>query len=1139
MALGLKRIKAKGNTVEKISKTGSFEYIIEAGLIRLSEGTCGFLGIDAHEIRVESFFKMVCVEYKEVVKSLFKRGNKGKKRFKFKVKLEKSDTGDIIFLRIITGKITKEGIIYGTVQDVGRDKECEEELNPKTSKLKLINEFVSNLKDVTSLRQMIRLLLNGLMDNVKAELVLFASYNYEYKSLSLTDYQLGTKQRTIIPEKFLKRQYYIDDEIYNEFVSDSFCTSNSICDISCGIIGSDIVRFFENMLGVGRYIRVPFILYNKLIGVIFLSFKNKLSFSEDDDIVILMVNISISRFEGHILEDVLRTAKDKQISMISNISDIVVIVDNNLTIKYVSPNFIKLFGWSIEVVYGLLSLNLVYPDDMSVVKSLFSEAMSSGEVVECRECRFFCKDGSYKWVNIKVMGDDNDSSVSGFRVYFSDITELKKTETELHMFRLCAEKSPEAVFITNLDGEISYVNEAFSEIYGYESGDAVGNTPRILKSGLYPSKMYLTFWDALLSKESVEGEMINKRKDGRLITVDAINAPILDNNSNIIGFLGLHRDITQRKKEEEELRVSETILCKTFVTIPDAFGISRLKDGIITVVNKGFCDSLGYQEAEIIGKSTVQIGLWESNDVRKELVVGLENLGMVQNKPVKYVDRGGNVKTGLFSGTIIPLDNEPHIMFIIRDMENMLSVREALGQSEERFRQVAEIAGEWIWEVDVHGMFTYSSPNVRELLGYKAEEIVNQSVICDFFVSEHRAKYRREIRDFFKNNKGIYRNQYEFRSKDGRTVTLEVRGKPIVNEEGNLFGYRGTSKDITERLRFIKNLRTFSSAVERCPVSMMVLDTSGIIEYVNKKFIDTMGYLFEEIVGHSIHTLCPEEPEHKTFEQLRNTIVSGRNWFGEVLSKKKNGELYRENIMIIPIFDEGGNVIRFVASEEDLNEKKEFTKKILDTVIETEERERLRYSSELHDGIGPILSTINLYFQMLTESAYDEEQRNLMVSKTQGCINEAIRSIKEISLNLSPSVICHHGIVSGIQSFTNRLNDTGRLVIHFDSNIKIRFEKKLEISVYRIVTELINNTLKYSGASDAWINIDENGSDISIKYEDNGCGFDYEKTMRSRKGLGLLNINQRISSLGGKIDVITSNDMGFKMEAIIPIGALN
>jgi PAS domain S-box-containing protein len=124
---------------------------------------------------------------------------------------------------------------------------------------------------------------------------------------------------------------------------------------------------------------------------------------------------------------------------------------------------------------------------------------------------------------------------------------------ESRKFRLGLERSADAVFMTDIEGTIVYANPSFEKVYGFPLDEVIGANPRLIKSGVIPQEQYKHFWETLLNKGTISGEIINKTKDGRLIPIEGTNSPILDENGNILGFLAIHSDITTRKEYEESL----------------------------------------------------------------------------------------------------------------------------------------------------------------------------------------------------------------------------------------------------------------------------------------------------------------------------------------------------------------------------------------------------------------------------------------------------------------------------------------------------------------------------------------------------------------------------------------------------------
>ncbi len=169
--------------------------------------------------------------------------------------------------------------------------------------------------------------------------------------------------------------------------------------------------------------------------------------------------------------------------------------------------------------------------------------------------------------------------LEGALTVFIDITARQRLEMDLSKFKLGIERSSDAFFLTDIDGVITYVNSAFEEIYGFSQAEAVGKTPRILKSGLISAEHYQYFWETLLDGGTVTGEIVNRTKDGRLVHIAGNNNPILDEAGKIIGFLSIHRDITAQKQantERERLLSEVQRLAGIVRNQPDFIGIGSL-----------------------------------------------------------------------------------------------------------------------------------------------------------------------------------------------------------------------------------------------------------------------------------------------------------------------------------------------------------------------------------------------------------------------------------------------------------------------------------------------------------------------------------------------------------------------------------
>ena len=207
-------------------------------------------------------------------------------------------------------------------------------------------------------------------------------------------------------------------------------------------------------------------------------------------------------------------------------------------------------------------------------------------------------------------------------------------------------------------------------------------------------------------------------------------------------------------------------------------------------------------------------------------------------------------------------------------------------------------------------------------------------------------------------------------------------------------------------------------------------------------------------------------------------------------------------------------------------------RRILNTVLRTEEKERQRFSKDLHDGLGPLLSSAKMSVSALN-SADMSEQNKEIIRNVNYVVDEAIRSLREISANLSPHVLNDFGLSRAISNFINKL-PRGEMRIVFETKLKNeRFDTDIEVILYRVVCELINNSLKHSGAARVDLSLHYQQGQIRIRYKDNGCGFDPDKV--GQKGMGISNIFSRISSLKGEVSIDSSPGAGMRAAVDIHI----
>jgi len=191
-------------------------------------------------------------------------------------------------------------------------------------------------------------------------------------------------------------------------------------------------------------------------------------------------------------------------------------------------------------------------------------------------------------------------------------------------------------------------------------------------------------------------------------------------------------------------------------------------------------------------------------------------------------------------------------------------------------------------------------------------------------------------------------------------------------------------------------------------------------------------------------------------------------------------------------------------------------RRVLNAIISTEESERKRFAKDLHDGLGPLLSTIKMSLSALSAKVTDDAGKEVLANTTI-VVNESLAAIKEISNNISPHVLTNLGVASAISTFTAKVNSTKEVLIDFKTNMEgIRFDNEKEVVLYRAACELINNAIKHSGASKIDIDLSRHEKIITLQYLDNGRGFDTSLLASEEPvGMGLPNIETRVRSVDG------------------------
>lgn len=467
-----------------------------------------------------------------------------------------------------------------------------------------------------------------------------------------------------------------------------------------------------------------------------------------------------------------------------------------------------------------------------------------------------------------------------------------------------------------------------------------------------------------------------------------------------------------------------------------------------------------------------------------------------------------------------------------QELSRRAEQQKKLRLAEEKYRTVADFTHDWEFWINADGEYNYISPSCERISGYKAEEFIqNPELIFEIIHPEDLKAFKSHQQTTAFENLCHRQNQFRIIRRDGAIRWIEIQRHSIYDKSGNFMGIRGSKKDITERKKIEQLLkvsnRKYFLLSENITDGIFIC-RSGRLDYANRAMGHIFGYQIRDLVGMNLSQLV--QPEYSAeLDFIYNAEVP--------VNKKKNVEIEcfrKDNSIILVEF-----IFNYVEKEglvygvaHDITEKKQAQKNMVKAIILTEEKERTNFSKELHDGLGPLLSTIKLYIQW-SERSKKEQSRKEIIENAEMVIEEAIQAVKEISNRLSPHLLVNYGLASAIQNFVNKLEGTSAIHIELDCNLNRRLGDEIEAAVYRAVIECVNNTLKHSGAKNVSISLNDTGEQLRIRYQDDGVGFDIGKTISEKKGLGLFNLQNRIQNIGGKINLFSEPGAGVDYQIIV------
>jgi two-component system, cell cycle sensor histidine kinase and response regulator CckA len=380
------------------------------------------------------------------------------------------------------------------------------------------------------------------------------------------------------------------------------------------------------------------------------------------------------------------------------------------------------------------------------------------------------------------------------------------------MFNRLAENAKDMIYRMSLpDGRYEYVSPASLSVFGCTPEELI-NTPKLIEKVIHPDWIdyFNKEWKALLAGNMppfYEYQIIHQIT-GKTHWVHQRNVLIRDDDSNPVAIEGIVTDTTESKKAEALLKERDEHFA-SLMNNPSGYAIYRMKSSFdplvpaVTHVSPSIINILGLSESD-----SKKFPVWFRNihpDDKERVIEGNKKVHInpfLFDEEFRYLHSEKGLIWLHARSTGIPYVDDPETIEwsngIIIDITEQKKAEEELRKSEEKFRGLVESSSDWIWEVNAESIYTYSSPQVEDILGYSAEEIIGKSPY-NLMTDAESKRVSDVLENIIKNNNPIIALENENTHKDGRSFILETNGVPFYDENGNYAGYRGVDRDITER----------------------------------------------------------------------------------------------------------------------------------------------------------------------------------------------------------------------------------------------------------------------------------------------------------------------------------------------------
>ena len=558
--------------------------------------------------------------------------------------------------------------------------------------------------------------------------------------------------------------------------------------------------------------------------------------------------------------------------------------DEHIRAKRLSRNYETMLGRPLKDLLDK-NMNDLFPSDLA--KRMVADDMrilEEGKRVEVEE---ELNGRHYFTIKFPISVEGKPRHLAGYTI---DITERKGAELALARLKQAIDASGEAVFMTDRSGIITYVNPSFTSLYGYTAEEIIGReTPRVLKSGLMSDEAYHRFWKTISSGQEVRGEFVNKCKDGRLVEIDGSASPVIDEHKNIVSYLGIQRDISQRRQSEKALRESEARLRTIIDAEPECVKVLSLT-GEVLEMNRAGLAMLEAETLEELRQKPIADYVLPSH--RQSFVKYFyDTLRGTTGRTLEFEVVGLKGTHRWLETNAVPLLDEHQqaraVLGITRDITLRKRAEEALANERSLLRTVIDNIPDPIYVKDLEGRKTVANRAEARFCGKDTVEEILGRTDLELYPSDIAEHTREEEQRLLRSETGLMNYEGRLVLSDGSERWMIGSKIALKDTRGNPIGILGVSHDITERKRMEEERQRLDQQIQQSQrLESLGLLAGGIAHDFNNLLSGIFGYV--ELAKKNVDTGQPEKASERLTKAL-NVFARASDLSRQLITFSKGG----------------------------------------------------------------------------------------------------------------------------------------------------------------------------------------------------------------------------------------------------------